>query len=82
MDQPTRRTFIKSAAAVSIEASRAAAQAAIYDVAVIGAGVFGSWTAHHLRRAGQHVILIDSFGAAGSGAGSGGESRIIRCALR
>jgi glycine/D-amino acid oxidase-like deaminating enzyme len=23
-----------------------------YDIAVIGAGVFGSWTAWHLRRAG------------------------------
>ena len=50
-----------------------------YDVAVIGAGVFGSWTAHHLRQAGKRVILIDSFGAASSRASSGGESRVIRC---
>ncbi len=50
-----------------------------YDVAVIGAGVFGSWTAHHLRQAGKHVVLIDGFGAASSRASSGGESRVIRC---
>ncbi|MEO8663421.1 MAG: N-methyl-L-tryptophan oxidase [Bryobacteraceae bacterium] len=50
-----------------------------YDVAVIGAGVFGSWTAHHLRRAGQRVILIDAYGPSNSRASSGGESRIIRC---
>src|SRR5690242_15470573 len=61
-------------------ARRAAAQTATYDIAVIGAGVFGSWTAHHLRRAGKRVILIDSFGAASSRASSGGESRVIRCA--
>jgi threonine dehydrogenase-like Zn-dependent dehydrogenase len=35
-----------------------------YDVAVIGAGVFGSWTAHHLQKAGKKVILIDGYGAA------------------
>lgn len=80
MNKPTRRTVIKSLAAVSTEATRVAAQAATYDIAVIGAGVFGSWTAHHLRRAGKRVILIDSFGAASSRASSGGESRVIRCA--
>jgi glycine/D-amino acid oxidase-like deaminating enzyme len=49
-----------------------------YDVAVIGAGVFGAWTAHHLRQAGQRVALVDAYGAANSRASSGGESRIIR----
>jgi len=53
-------------------------QSNLYDVAVIGAGVFGSWTAHHLQRAGQRVILIDGYGAASARASSGGESRIIR----
>ena len=77
---PTRRTAIKRLGAVSTVATRAAAQTATYDIAVIGAGVFGSWTAHHLRRAGKRVILIDSFGAASSRASSGGESRVIRCA--
>jgi len=50
----------------------------IYDVAVIGAGVFGAWTAHHLVRAGVRVVLLDIYGAANSRASSGGESRIIR----
>src|SRR5579862_1937636 len=50
----------------------------IYDVAVIGAGVFGAWTAQHLRRAGRQVALMDAFGAGNSRSSSGGESRIIR----
>jgi sarcosine oxidase len=50
----------------------------IYDVAVIGAGVFGAWTAHHLRQAGQQVALLDCYGAAHARGSSGGESRIIR----
>ena len=56
-----------------------AVQTSTYDIAVIGAGVFGSWTAHHLRQAGKRVVLIDGFGAANSRASSGGESRVIRC---
>lgn len=49
-----------------------------YDVAVIGAGVFGSWTAYHLQKSGKKVVLLDAYGAANSRASSGGESRIIR----
>ncbi len=49
-----------------------------YDIAVIGAGVFGSWIAWHLRRAGASVLLVDAWGPAHSRASSGGESRIIR----
>jgi glycine/D-amino acid oxidase-like deaminating enzyme len=49
-----------------------------YDVAVIGAGVFGAWTAYWLRRAGATVLLIDAFGPGNSRASSGGESRMIR----
>ena len=49
-----------------------------YDFAVIGAGVFGSWTAWHLRRAGASVLLLDAWGPAHARASSGGESRIIR----
>ncbi len=49
-----------------------------YDVAVIGAGAFGAWTAYHLRNAGRRVILLDAYGPANSRASSGGESRIIR----
>jgi monomeric sarcosine oxidase len=48
------------------------------DVAVIGAGVFGSWTAWHLRRAGKTVLLLDAWGPAHSRASSGDETRVIR----
>jgi len=49
-----------------------------FDVAVIGAGVFGAWTAWHLAKRGQRVVLLDAYGAANARASSGGESRIIR----
>src|SRR6516164_6726707 len=49
-----------------------------YDIAVVGAGVFGAWTASHLHRAGQSVVLLDAWGAGHSRASSGGESRVIR----
>lgn len=49
-----------------------------YDVAVIGAGVFGAWTAYQLSSAGAKVVLVDAYGPANSRASSGGESRIIR----
>jgi monomeric sarcosine oxidase len=49
-----------------------------FDFAVIGAGVFGAWTAHHLRQSGAKVALVDAYGAANSRASSGGETRIIR----
>jgi monomeric sarcosine oxidase len=49
-----------------------------YDVVVIGAGVFGAWTAFQLARRGQSVLLIDAYGPGNSRASSGGESRIIR----
>lgn len=48
------------------------------DVAVVGAGAFGAWTAWHLRQAGLNVLLVDAYGPANSRASSGGESRIIR----
>lgn len=49
-----------------------------YDFAVIGAGVFGAWTAWHLAKRGQRVILLDAYGPANARASSGGETRIIR----
>lgn len=49
-----------------------------YDVAVVGAGVFGTWTAHQLRLRGATVLLLDSYGPGNSRASSGGESRMIR----
>ena len=49
-----------------------------FDVAIVGAGVFGAWTAYQLCHAGASVVLIDAYGPANSRASSGGESRIIR----
>jgi monomeric sarcosine oxidase len=48
------------------------------DVSVIGAGVFGAWTALYLRRMGIRVRLCDAFGAGHSRSSSGGETRLIR----
>ena len=48
------------------------------EVAVIGAGAFGAWTAWSLRRTGRSVVLIDAWGPGHSRSSSGGESRIIR----
>jgi monomeric sarcosine oxidase len=50
----------------------------VYDAAVVGSGVFGSWTAWHLQRAGKTVALVDAYGPASSRASSGGETRILR----
>lgn len=49
-----------------------------WDIAVVGAGVFGVWTAYALARAGQRVALLDGYGPGNSRATSGGETRIIR----
>ena len=45
---------------------------------IIGAGVFGAWTAHALTRRGWAVTLVDQHGPANSRASSGGETRITR----
>jgi len=49
-----------------------------WDTIVVGAGVFGAWTAWHLQRRGQRVLLVDAYGAAHARASSGGESRMTR----
>jgi sarcosine oxidase len=49
-----------------------------YDVVVVGAGVFGAWTAWHFVRRMQRVLLVDAYGPANARASSAGESRIIR----
>ena len=33
-----------------------------YDVAVVGAGVFGAWTALELARRGNRVLLLEAYG--------------------
>jgi monomeric sarcosine oxidase len=69
----TRREVAFAAGALS------AAAAPSSKYVVVGAGVFGAWTAYQLRRAGHNVTLIDQYGPANARASSGGESRIIRC---
>jgi len=49
-------------------------------IAIVGAGVFGAWTAQHLQQQGHQVTLIDAWGPAHSRASSGGESRLTRAA--
>jgi sarcosine oxidase len=49
-----------------------------WDVAVIGCGVFGAWTAYRLAQTGRSVLLVDALGAADPRSSSGAESRIIR----
>lgn len=48
------------------------------DVAIVGAGVFGGWTALCLREMGLSVILIDQYGPGNSKSSSGGEVRGMR----
>jgi glycine/D-amino acid oxidase-like deaminating enzyme len=76
----TRRTVVSgiTAGALAPAVLRAATPGSAASIAVIGAGVFGSWTAEHLRRAGHHVTLVDMEGPAHSRASSGGESRMTR----
>lgn len=49
------------------------------EIAVIGAGVFGAWTALHLQRMGARVMLVDAWGAGHLRGTSCDESRVIRC---
>ena len=79
-----RRAFITSAGGGAVAAGLAgrgglaAPAGGGFDVAVVGAGVFGAWTAWHLRRGGRRVVLIDAYGPGNSRASSGGETRVIR----
>ncbi|MCU0338384.1 MAG: FAD-dependent oxidoreductase [Spirosomaceae bacterium] len=47
-------------------------------IAVVGAGVFGGWTALWLLRSGFRVTLVDAWGPGHSRASSGDETRVIR----
>jgi len=55
-----------------------AGKAGGWDVIVVGAGVFGAWTAWNLQRSGQKVLLLDAWGAGHARSSSGGETRLIR----
>jgi sarcosine oxidase len=50
------------------------------DVAVVGAGVLGAWTALSLARRGLRVTLVEQHSPGHARSSSGGESRLIRCA--
>lgn len=91
MTRVTRRRFLStSGAAVAgaglVPANTAAAartqapaiSRALPDVAVVGAGAFGAWTALWLREQGAAVTLLDVYGPGNSRATSGDETRQIR----
>ena len=48
------------------------------DIAVIGAGAFGGWTAYHLRKMGARVTMVDTWGPGNSRSTSGDETRGVR----
>lgn len=48
------------------------------QIAVIGAGAFGGWTALHLLECGARVTLVDAWGPGNSRSSSGGETRVMR----
>ncbi len=65
------------AAAPSAVARRSAARPT-GKVVIVGAGVWGTWIAYHLRQEGVDVTLVDQYGPANSRATSGDETRGIR----
>lgn len=73
----TRRLFLAGAAAAPLVSAKSN-QVHNADVIVIGAGVFGAWTAKKLQDTGRKVLLVDAHGPANSQASSGGESRMTR----
>lgn len=77
----SRRDLLLSGAAAAAASGSARAQPArSWDSVVVGAGAFGSWTAAHLRRRGEKVLLLDAWAPANARASSGGESRMTRAA--
>lgn len=83
----TRREGLKLAAGTALgtaavgAADTARAQSQVgggFDVAVVGAGVFGAWSAWMLAKAGYSVAIIDQYGPANARASSAGESRVTR----
>jgi sarcosine oxidase len=75
----TKRFVLGGMAALPVAASCATtATPGAPDTVVVGAGVFGAWTAEMLRRTGRKVELVDAWGPAHARASSGGESRLTR----
>ena len=87
-----RRDFIKTAGAgaglillgdaARAEAAPAGSAAvrsgASADIVVIGAGIWGSFTAYHLRKMGANVTLVDAYGPGNARSTSGDETRGVR----
>jgi glycine/D-amino acid oxidase-like deaminating enzyme len=85
MTRINRRRFLEAtgaslalASSTTIGAQGPAVASGAPDVAVIGAGAFGAWTALVLRERGARVTLVDAYGAGNSRATSGDETRQIR----
>ena len=80
MPEFTRRSaLIAGAGAASAVAAPGLIKAqGTSDVVVVGAGVFGAWTARRLQEAGKRVTLVDAWAPAHARASSGGESRMTR----
>ena len=81
MAKISRRSALTAGAAATVAAklgAPAVAASRAPEIVVVGAGVFGAWTAAHLQRLGRQVTLIDAWGPAHARASSGGESRLTR----
>jgi glycine/D-amino acid oxidase-like deaminating enzyme len=83
MTKLTRRSLLLAGAGAAAAAAlpkslRAQPGGLDADTIVIGAGVFGAWTAARLRAEGRRVLLVDAWGPAHARASSGGESRMTR----
>ena len=48
------------------------------EIVVIGAGLWGSFTAYHLRRMGANVTVVDAYGPGNARSTSGDETRGVR----
>ena len=73
-----RRRLLQGVLAAPLINSRVfAGTGKTFDTIIVGAGVFGAWTAWHLSRAGQSVALVDAWGPGNVRSSSGGESRVI-----
>jgi glycine/D-amino acid oxidase-like deaminating enzyme len=83
MTKLSRRTVLSAAGVIATARSALAAPApgrGLPDVAVVGAGAFGAWTALCLREKGAKVTLLDAFGPGNARQTSGDETRQIRAA--
>ena len=83
MSEISRRDLLLAGAGAAAAATASTPATAFssrrsWDTIVVGAGVFGAWTAKRLRDAGRRVLLLDAWGPAHARASSGGESRMTR----